>query len=101
LHLAEPSIHLTPVNSSIENHIFLLWAKIFIDAGEKSGMIFGVSSKLEGWLEEAGFVDIEVKKISVPVGGETQLGILNQIRLRQGVFDFSARLLSKILGVRF
>jgi hypothetical protein len=99
--LTEPSIHLTPVNSSAENHIFLLWAKTFIDAGEKNGMIFGVSSKLEGWLEEAGFVDVEVKKISVPVGGESPLGTLNRNRLRDGVFDFSARLLSKILRVHF
>lgn len=101
MHLAEPSIYLTPVNSSDENHIFLRWAKTFIDAGEKSGKIFGASSKLEGWLKEAGFVDIEVKKISVPVGGGTQLGTLNRIRLREGVFDFSARLLSKILRVHF
>jgi hypothetical protein len=101
VHLAEPSIYLIPVNSSDKNHIFLLWAGTFIDAGEKSGMIFGASSKLEGWLKEAGFVDIQVKKISVPVGGETELGTLNRIRLRDGVFDFSARLLSKTLGVRF
>jgi hypothetical protein len=87
------------VDTLSEKHPFSQWVQTFIDAGEKSGMSFDVSSKLEGWLWAAGFVSVEVKKVTVPIGGETELGRLNQERLHRGVFDFSARRLSKVLGV--
>lgn len=99
LDLAEPSIHLVPVDTLAEDNPFPQWVETFIDAGEKIGMSFDVSSKLEGWLRAAGFVCVEVKKVTVPVGGNTELGRWNQARLYQGVFDFSARRLAKVLGV--
>jgi hypothetical protein len=62
-------------------------------------MSFDVSSKLEGWMKEAGFVSVEQRRVTIPVGGQTELGRLNQERLHAGVFDFSARRLAKVLGV--
>ena len=62
-------------------------------------MTFDVRSKLEGWLEAAGFVDVEVKKIIVPVGGRSRLGKMSLKRLDRGLFDFSGRLLWDVLGV--
>ena len=60
---------------------------------------FDMSSKLEGWLRAAGFVCVEAKKVTVPVGGNTELSRWNGARLYCGVFEFSARRLAKVLGV--
>lgn len=79
--------------------MLLEWKQTFINAGEKNGMRFDVCSKLEGWLEVAGFVEVEVKKITVPVGGKSKLGKMNLVRLDRGLFDFSGRLLSEVLEV--
>lgn len=62
-------------------------------------MSFDISSKLEGWLKDAGFVNVERRVVTIPVGGTTALGRLNQVRLHTGVFDFSARRLANVLGV--
>ena len=99
MNLVEPSIHLKPIDTLQQNHPYLQWRKTFIEAGDKSGMSFDVSSRLEGWLKEAGFVSVEQRIKTIPVGGTTTLGIFNQEKLHAGVFDFSARRLAKVLGV--
>ena len=101
MNLVEPSIHLKPIDTLQQDHPYPQWIKTFIEAGDKTGMSFDVSSRLEGWLKEAGFAAVEQRRITIPVGGKTELGIFNQERLRAGVFDFSARRLAKVLGVRY
>jgi hypothetical protein len=97
--LAEPSICFIPTGKFDRTHLFSQWADMFIVAGQKNGMSFDIGPKLEGWLKEARFVNIGVKKITVPIGGKTSLGKWNLVRLEIGVFDFSARLLWKVFGV--
>lgn len=69
-------------------------------AGDEIAMSFDVAPNLESWLIEAGFVNVNMEKIRVPVGGQTRCGKFNQTRLYSGVVDFSGRLLSKALKVR-
>lgn len=99
MNLVEPSIHLKPIDTLEQDHPYPQWIKTFIEAGDKSGMSFDVSSRLEGWLKEAGFVGVEQRIKTISVGGKTALGMCNQERLHAGVFDFSARRLAKVLGV--
>lgn len=87
-----------PADTLEESRVLLQWKQTFVDAGEKNGMTFDVRSKLEWWLEAAGFVEVEVKKITVPVGGRSKLGKMSLKRLDRGLFDFSGRLLSEVLG---
>ena len=74
---------------------------MFVMAGKETGMSFDVTSNLAGWLTEAGFVNVKKEEIIVEVGGKTRLGQYNQERLLRGVFDFSARILSKELKACF
>jgi hypothetical protein len=97
--LAEPSIHLTPIENLEENHPFPQWTKLLIDAGEMNGMSFDVSTKLEGWVRAAGFVCVEVKKITVPVGGKTPLGKKIGLRMFWEALNFSETHLAEVLGV--
>lgn len=62
-------------------------------------MIFDVCLKLEGWLREAGFVDVEVKKKDVPIGGRGELGEKNLKRWVEGLDDISLRPFRKVLEV--
>lgn len=64
-------------------------------------MSFDITPNLEGWLIEAGFINVKMEEIKVPVGGKTLLGQYNLERLHRGVFDFSARILSTELKAYF
>jgi hypothetical protein len=64
-------------------------------AGEND-MSFDVCSKVVGWFKEVRFDSVEVKTIAVPVGGESELGRMNLVRLHQGV---SAKRLSRVSKV--
>jgi hypothetical protein len=90
-----------PYHTSDNVPIFSEWAKTFVTAGEATGMSFDIASSLEGWLTEAGFVNVNIEGKRVPVGGKTDLGKYNLVRLHGGVFDFSGRILSNVLKVSF
>jgi hypothetical protein len=90
LNLVEPGIHLKSIDTLQQNHPYPQWIKTFIDAGDKSGMSFDVSSRRKGWLKKAGLIGVKER---------IETSIFNQKRLHAGVFDFSARRLARVLGV--
>jgi hypothetical protein len=65
----------------------------------ENDMSFDVCSKVVGWFRAVGFDSVEVKTIIVPVGGESKLGRMNLVRLHQGVSNYSAKRLSRVLNV--
>ena len=97
--MAEPSIRFIPTGKFDRNHPFSQWSDMFMVAGQVNGMSFDIGPKLGGWLKEAGFVNVRVERITVPIGGETPPGKWNVVRLEMGLFDFSARLLWKVFEV--
>ena len=74
------------------------------EAGQRSGMIFDVAERLKGFMEGAGFINVIERKIPVTIGRwskdrkQREIGLWNQVRLEQGVSDFSMRRFTAELG---
>ena len=77
------------------------WVETLIEAGTKRRMRFDICPMFEGWMKSAGFTHVEVEIINVPVGGPTKLGKYNKALLLGGLFDISARPLSKVFKVSY
>ena len=79
------------------------WVDSIIRAGERSEKSFDICGRLEGWVEGAGFTDVEKIIIPVQVGCAPddldQLGMLNQERFLKELDGHSYRPLIGTLGM--
>jgi hypothetical protein len=102
----EPGIFMESIHKPLEkDHPFVMWPAFFTEIGEKSGITFDVGPKLKGWIEEAGFINVTEKVVRVAVGrwpkdpGQKELGAWNQLRLYDGLRDFTERRMRNVMNV--
>lgn len=73
------------------------WSNGLFESGNQVGMSFDVGPYVKEWLEAAGFINVQEKKICSTVGKwskdpwERDVGSWNQLRLVRGVEDFCSR----------
>lgn len=87
------------------DHPFKLWEKVMIDSGQETGMAFDVGPFIKKRLEDAGFINVQEKKVCVTIGAwsadplEREIGVWEQLRLERGVQHFCERRCINNLGV--
>lgn len=80
------------------------WVNTLLKASRDFGNDPHPGSKLGGWLEDAGFVDVRAEKFLVPIGPWAKdkhlktLGSWNLVQIEDGVEGFSIRLYTQFLG---
>ncbi|KAK1525191.1 UMTA methyltransferase [Colletotrichum abscissum] len=80
------------------------WDQAFLEAARLCGIEPCPGSKLENWVENAGFINIGHKTISVPLGPwakdkyHQEIGLGNLIQLLDGLEAFTLRLFCGVLG---
>ncbi len=85
---------------------FAEWNAIFKTAGEKTGRTFNVveNNKFVGWMEEAGFADVQVHQIKLPIGAWPadprlkEVGVFSKISNEQGLEGFALYVCTTALG---
>ena len=76
-----------------------------INSGQETGMAFDVGPFIKKRLEDAGFVNVQEKKVCVTIGAwsadplEREIGVWEQLRLERGVQHFCERRCINNLGV--
>lgn len=87
-----------------EEHALKRWMGHATEGAKVSGRLLHPGSQLEGWLTEAGFVDIEMRKTPLPIGTWPkdlrlkEVGLLNRTQLWEGLAGLSYRLYIDLLG---
>jgi len=80
------------------------FSRLFAEAAKASGMDGNITPKLEGWLKDAGFVNVQVKIHKPAVGSwpkdkkERDIGAWNRLLLETGLEGIYMRLLCSQLG---
>ncbi|KXH29138.1 UMTA methyltransferase [Colletotrichum simmondsii] len=80
------------------------WDQAFLEAARLCGIEPCPGSKLENWVENAGFINIGHKTITVPLGPwakdkyHQEIGLGNLIQLLDGLEAFTLRLFCGVLG---
>ncbi|OJD17558.1 hypothetical protein AJ78_02371 [Emergomyces pasteurianus Ep9510] len=80
------------------------WFNLFYEAARQHGRELSPGPRLEEWVRSAGFTDIVVKKMRVPVGRWPKdprlktVGTWNLLQVIEGMEGFSMALFSRILG---
>ncbi|KAK2811769.1 hypothetical protein FQN50_001807 [Emmonsiellopsis sp. PD_5] len=80
------------------------WFQLFHEAASQHGRELSPGPSLEGWVRDAGFKDVVVKRIRVPVGRWPKddrlktVGTWNLLQVIDGMEGFSMALFSRILG---
>jgi hypothetical protein len=103
---AEPDINcFSEIMEPRDDDPNVVWARLFREVSEKSGMTFEPAKELKRWMEEAGFVNVREKVVTVPVGHwptdekSKLLGLWNRERLDKGMRDFTERRMRNFMGV--
>ncbi|KKY17443.1 putative umta [Phaeomoniella chlamydospora] len=102
---AEPSLFFVSDHIKLsEDHPYPQWGKRMKEAGEKAGMRFDIGQHIKEWLEEAGFINVQEKRMAWTIGGWAkdkhlrEIGQWNQVRLDIGVRDFCSRRFTNNMG---
>ncbi|OAL30125.1 hypothetical protein AYO20_08928 [Fonsecaea nubica] len=80
------------------------WIKIAAQGMEDLGRSLRPGKRLEGWMRDAGFVNVNVVRTPVPVGTWPRdkrlkrIGLLNFIQLHEGLTGLNVRLFCDFLG---
>lgn len=88
------------------DHVFSVWSRTFIEAGEKFGKTFRIADLARGYIESAGFEEVVEKKFKLPVGGWSsdskykELGRWNLLHCERGIEGWAMALLTRVMGVR-
>lgn len=88
------------------DHVFSVWSRTFIEAGEKFGKTFRIADLARRYIEDAGFEGVVEKKFKLPVGGWSsdpyykELGQWNLIHCERGIEGWAMALLTRIMEVR-
>lgn len=104
---SEPSAFFESYYGTIgPDHPYKTWGQVMIDSGNMSGMSFCVAQDMKQRLEDAGFINVEEKRICCTIGKwssdpwEREVGVWEQLRLERGVQHFCERRCINNLGVR-
>lgn len=87
-----------------KEHPLCGFSRMFVEAAKAQGMDAEITPKLEGWLKDAGFVNIQVKIHKPAVGTwptdgkEKEIGAWNQLMLETGLSGIYMRLLCTQMG---
>ncbi|KAF6821434.1 methyltransferase domain-containing protein [Colletotrichum musicola] len=90
--------------SLTDDHHSLRWSKLLNEACEKFGKEPCPGPKLEGWVKDAGFVNVTHQKFKIPVGPWPKdphykdLGMRNMIQVLNGLEGFTLRAFIGVLG---
>lgn len=102
---ADPHIYLTSNYDTLPaDHVYHQWGPLAVEGGRKAGLDFDTASRIKGWLQEAGFVNVTEIIQPWPIGGwpkdphQRELGAFNAVRIDQGVLDFVGRRFTNNLG---
>jgi hypothetical protein len=77
---------------------------LIVKAGEKNKTDANIAPKVEGWLKDAGFVNIKVDRMKVPIGPwpkdkkQKEVGAWNLLRWLTGLDGYYLRFLTSVLG---
>jgi hypothetical protein len=88
------------------DHVFSLWSRIFIEAGEKFGKTFRIADLAKGYIIDTGSDEVVEKKFKLPVGGWSsdpkykELGRWNLLHCDRGIEGWAMALLTRVMGVR-
>ncbi|OAP59115.1 hypothetical protein AYL99_06413 [Fonsecaea erecta] len=80
------------------------WIKLATQGMEDLGRTLRPGRRLEGWVRDAGFVNVNVVRSPVPVGpwpknkDLKQIGLLNVVQLSEGLTGLNVRLFCDFLG---
>lgn len=84
-------------------HAFQQWITTFIDASKSWGRDPSPGLGLEGWVKEAGFVNVRHEIFKLPIGGwprekrKKDAGLFNLVQVLDGLEGFSLRLFTDFL----
>lgn len=103
----EMSIEFKADDGTVTNdHVFSLWSRIFIEAGEKFGKTFRIADLAKGYIIDTGSDEVVEKKFKLPVGGWSsdpkykELGRWNLLHCDRGIEGWAMALLTRVMGVR-
>ncbi|KAH8598461.1 S-adenosyl-L-methionine-dependent methyltransferase [Bisporella sp. PMI_857] len=104
----EMSIEFKSDDGTVTNdHVFSVWSRIFIEAGEKFGKTFRIADLAKGYIAGAGFEGVVEKKFKLPVGGWSsdpkykELGRWNLLHCDQGIEGWAMALLTRVMGWKY
>jgi hypothetical protein len=86
-----------------KEHPLCFFSRTFVEACKVAGMEGDIAPKLEGWLKDAGFVNIQVKIHKPAIGtwpaekAEKDIGAWNRLMLETGLLGIYMRLLCSML----
>lgn len=86
------------------DHALSRWMANATEATKVTGRVLHPGGQIEGWMREAGFVDIEVRRTPLPIGQWPrdlrwkEIGVLNRQQLMEGLSGLSYRLYIDLLG---
>ncbi|EXJ61465.1 uncharacterized protein A1O5_11781 [Cladophialophora psammophila CBS 110553] len=90
--------------SLTEKHAFRRWLVLCMEAAGKVGRTLRVGMHLEQWVRDAGFTNVQVFKVPVPIGpwakGQRmkRMGLFNWTQIFEGLQAVSLRLFLNVLG---
>jgi hypothetical protein len=99
-------VPLSDDGSVTEGHIFHLWGKLSLEAGERFGKSLTIHKDAKGLIENAGFEQVTEKVFKLPIGGWSNdpklktLGRWNQLHWECGIEAWCIALLTRVMGVR-
>ncbi|KAK1721833.1 methyltransferase domain-containing protein [Colletotrichum lupini] len=103
--LQDYDFEFSSLNGSLRpHHKTHQWDQAFLKAARLCGIEPCPGSKLEGWVQDAGFINIGHKTITVPLGPwakdeyHQEIGLGNLIQLLDGLEAFTLRLFCGVLG---
>jgi hypothetical protein len=79
------------------------WGDSFFEAAEKFGTPCDTPAKLKGWMEEAGFVDVEEHILKLPVGPWPKdkrlknVGLFEMVNMQEGLEALSMMAFTRAL----
>ena len=89
--------------SLTEEHAFRRWLALSAQAAGQVGRSLRVGVQLEQWVRDAGFVDVQVFKVPVPIGSWPRdkrlkrMGVFNWTQIFEGLQAVSLRLFLNVL----
>jgi hypothetical protein len=99
-------VPLSDDGSVTEDHIFNLWGKLSLEAGEKFGKSLTIHKDAKGLIENIGFEQVTEMVFKLPIGGWSNdpklkdLGMWNQLHWEYGIEAWCMALLTRVMGVR-
>lgn len=92
-------------NSLPPDSVWSQWSDIFLEVGKKLGQTFDiVDGGWVGWMEEAGFRDVQTRAVKTALGGwpadrrQKEIGYFNRLSFETSVEGYALYALTTVLG---